>query len=132
MAFIARRFVSSTTRLYTAVSTPAPVHRIAVLGTPELQSLSKKSQGSWKELSKEEKITCKLVLLACCPYHLALICIVLLVYRAAFPQTFKEANNPPNETVKVLLGVSVSIVIGYFLAGFLRDSSRCGPNSCSI
>ena len=58
MAFVARRFLSSTTRLYTAVSTPAPVDRVAVLGTPELQALSKKSQGSWKELTNEEQITC--------------------------------------------------------------------------
>ena len=58
MAFLGRRFLSSSTRLYTAISTPAPVHRIPALGTQELQSLSQKSQGSWKELTKEDKITC--------------------------------------------------------------------------
>lgn len=54
-----RRMLSSTARLYTAVSMPAPVHREAVLGTQELQSLSKKAQSSWTELTKDEQVTCK-------------------------------------------------------------------------
>ena len=58
MAFVARRFLSSSTRLYTAVATPAPCHKTAVLGTTELQSLSRKSQGHWKELTKEEHVAC--------------------------------------------------------------------------
>lgn len=62
MAFMVRRMLSSSARLYTAVSMPAPVHREAVLATQELQSLSKKAQGSWKELTKEEQISCKLIL----------------------------------------------------------------------
>ena len=58
MAFVVRRFLSSSTRLYTAVANPAPCHRTAVLGTSELQSLSKKAQGHWKELSKEDHVSC--------------------------------------------------------------------------
>ena len=62
MAFIARRFFSSTPRLWTvkpSLGTPAPVNRIAVLSTPELRAVNEKAQGHWNNISNEEKVMCK-------------------------------------------------------------------------
>ena len=73
MAFIARRFFSSTPRLWTvkpSLGTPAPVNRIAVLSTPELRALNEKAQGHWNNISNEEKVMCKyLQLLFVCVYE---------------------------------------------------------------
>lgn len=44
----------------------------------------------------------------------------MIVYRASFPETFKEVNSQSRGTVQVLLGVSVSLIVAYFLADFLR------------
>ena len=50
--------------------------------------------------------------------------LLFSVYRATFPQTFREANTPPGGSMKVFIGVSVGIIIGYFLAAFLRDTGK--------
>lgn len=45
------------------------------------------------------------------------------MYRASFPDTFKETNDQAGGgTVQILMGISVSIVIAYFLSDFLRTS----------
>ena len=62
MAFVARRFFSSTAALRNlkpSLAIPAPLSREAVLSTPELRNLQAKAVGSWKELSKEEIVQCK-------------------------------------------------------------------------
>lgn len=48
------------------------------------------------------------------------------MYRASFPETFKEANNAPSHSMHIVLGISVSIVIAYFLSNFLRNTGGCG------
>ena len=50
------------------------------------------------------------------------------MYRASFPETFRETNNPPKQGMKVFLGISVSIVIAYLVAEFMRRTGRRGYN----
>lgn len=62
MAFIARRFFSSTARLSNlkiTVATPAPLYATTALTTPELRALGEKAKGPWKSLTNEEKVMCK-------------------------------------------------------------------------
>ena len=83
MAFILRRCLSTSARLYSlqgthkfVVTIPAPVNNVAALETPELQQLARKSQGSWKELSNDEVVQRKSALSLCTSYFCLLFAVL--------------------------------------------------------
>ena len=63
MAFVVRRLFSSSALARTKVATPAPISQMTLLETAELQQLAQKARGPWKQLSKEEFVQCKEVML---------------------------------------------------------------------
>ena len=51
---------------------------------------------------------------------------LFLVYRATFPQTFKELKDADKGMgLKVFAGTSLAIIVGIILAEFFKRTSKC-------
>jgi cytochrome c oxidase subunit 4 len=81
-------------------STPAPIRSMYVKEAEDIKSLRVKERNSWKDLSKDEKVT---------------------LYRASFQTTYAEMRAPTGEWKTVAGGLGVGLGFAFLLFYVLRE-----------